>query len=165
MAPKKKKKDDPPPELGEGKHVYKNEELVKFLAELIVTNGHVKKMQPYIDLSVHKTKTLETVIADHNKFKKIPAKIFSSNALFSLNISHNMIKHLPKTIYKKPIGFLNASYNNFEALPKLPPKGELHLTYLDVSHCQIQSLPQGFNRLNCLAHLDLSFNKVTPSAT
>ena len=48
-----------------------------------------------------------------------------------------------------------------ETLPKLPPKGELHLNYLDVSHCKIRELPEGFNRLHCLATLDISHNRVS----
>lgn len=59
-----------------------------------------------------KVKTLQTIIGDHNKIKKIPAQTFAQDALFSINISHNSIKHLPKTVYKKPVAFLNARYED-----------------------------------------------------
>lgn len=54
-----------------------------------------------------KVKALQVVNADHNKFKKIPPKTFTSDTLFSINLSHNHIRTLPRTVYKRPIAYLN----------------------------------------------------------
>lgn len=58
----------------------------------------------------NKVPGLHTVIGDHNRIKKIPPKTFKSNSLYLLNISNNLIKKLPKTMYKRPIALLNARY-------------------------------------------------------
>ena len=77
-------------------HCYKNEELVLFLDELLVTNNHVKKMQPYIDLCENLTK----LVIHDNLVKKFPPAFTQLQKLKHLDFGGNLIKKFPGNLFK-----------------------------------------------------------------
>ena len=102
-------------------HVYKNEELVKFLDELIVTNGYVKKMQPYIDLCENLTK----LVIHDNLLKKFPPAFTELEKLKYLDFGGNQIKKYPG---EEDLTYTQPFDTYVRAL--IPPPSTLFITYL-----------------------------------
>lgn len=68
--------------------------------------------------TLHKATSLVTFRASGNKVRKLPPKIGESKTLRFLYVQNNLLKSLPKTIYKIPVE-VNASDNTIKELPKI----------------------------------------------
>lgn len=67
---------------------------------------------------MHKAAALHTFRASGNKVRKLPPKIGDSKTLRFLYVQGNLLKTLPKTIYKIPV-VVDASENVIKELPKI----------------------------------------------
>ena len=68
--------------------------------------------------TLHKATSLVTFRASGNKVRKLPPKIGESKTLRFLYVQNNLLKSLPKTIYKIPVE-VDASDNTIKELPKI----------------------------------------------
>ncbi|CAA9999620.1 unnamed protein product [Nesidiocoris tenuis] len=96
-----------------------------------------------------------------NKVKSsgIPADLFRSEELTTLDLSHNSLKEVPEGLERsKTLLVLNLSHNNIAAVPNTL---FLHLTdllFLDLSHNHLETLPPQMRRLGNLQTLILNHN-------
>lgn len=83
-------------------------------------NCNVRKFQylQALPKTLHKAAALHTFIASGNKVRKLPPKIGESKTLRYVYVQNNMLKTLPKTIYRIPV-VVDASDNAIKDLPKI----------------------------------------------
>ena len=96
--------------LIEDKHIY----------QIINTtiNNYIYLWLQALPKTLHKATSLVTFRASGNKVRKLPPKIGESKTLRFLYVQNNLLKSLPKTIYKIPVE-VDASDNAIKELPKI----------------------------------------------
>ena len=96
--------------LIEDKHIY----------QIINTtiNNYIYLWLQALPKTLHKATSLVTFQASGNKVRKLPPKIGESKTLRFLYVQNNLLKSLPKTIYKIPVE-VDASDNAIKELPKI----------------------------------------------
>ncbi|KAF6027577.1 hypothetical protein EB796_014098 [Bugula neritina] len=130
---------------------------LKMLEVLDISDNQLKALPK----TVHKAAALHTFVASGNKVRKLPPKIGDSKTLRYVRVQNNLLKTLPKTIYKIPVE-VDASNNLIKELPKIAltkKVKDVHLNKLFLSKNQLQTLPEGFEFLQCMTHLDISHNQ------
>uniref|UniRef100_A0A146KS58 Protein flightless-1 n=3 Tax=Lygus hesperus TaxID=30085 RepID=A0A146KS58_LYGHE len=96
-----------------------------------------------------------------NKVKSsgIPADLFRSEELTTLDLSHNALKEVPEGLEKsRTLLVLNLSHNNIGAIPNTLFVHLTDLLFLDLSNNNLETLPPQMRRLGNLQTLILNHN-------
>lgn len=97
----------------------------------------------------------------HNKVKSsgIPADLFRSEELTTLDLSHNALKEVPEGLEKsRTLLVLNLSHNSISSIPNTLFMHLTDLLFLDLSNNQLETLPPQMRRLGNLQTLILNHN-------
>ncbi|XP_014245300.1 protein flightless-1 [Cimex lectularius] len=96
-----------------------------------------------------------------NKVKSsgIPADLFRSEELTTLDLSHNSLKEVPEGLEKsRTLLVLNLSHNNITSIPNTLFMHLTDLLFLDLSNNNLETLPPQLRRLGNLQTLILNHN-------
>lgn len=104
---------------------------------------------------------LRTLNIRHNRVKSsgIPAELFRSEELTTLDLSHNVLKEIPEGLDRaRSLLVLNLSHNNITSIPNTLFIHLTDLLFLDLSRNQLETLPPQMRRLSNLQTLILNHN-------
>ena len=92
--------------------------------------------------------------------QKLPGKLFELRELHRIDVSFNHLTILDDFAELTALRHLDASNNEFGALPPEMTVSLTLLEHLDLSHNAIVELPPNFGQLHRLRRLDLSHNDI-----
>ncbi|KAL1132057.1 hypothetical protein AAG570_010015 [Ranatra chinensis] len=104
---------------------------------------------------------LRTLNIRHNRVKSsgIPADLFRSEELTTLDLSHNALKDVPEGLDRaRSLLVLNLSHNNISSIPNTLFMNLTDLLFLDLSENKLETLPPQMRRLVNLQTLILDNN-------
>lgn len=134
-------------------------EAIQSLANLQRLNFHnnkIKALPPWLKMFTK----LEVLDLSLNKLKEVSGDVGSLDALQELDVSRNQIVTLAPEVFRSSLKKLNVSHNQLQDLPNtLGDCGDLE--FLDVSHNLLTEFPQAFGKLERLKILNSSHNKLT----
>ncbi len=111
----------------------------------------------YVSNAVSALKNLQKLNFSYNKFAYLPSKFERLSNLEELNLSHNVFEDFPNQLYK--LKFLRKLYLSHNQIKDITNIWDLKKIYLlDISHNQIQKLPEKFGK-ECM-YFDASHNKI-----
>jgi len=132
---------------------------LKELNELDISRNAIKAVPP----TIAKATKLEKMILRNNHLRKLPPKIGQvGRQLELLDVSNNALKKLPKSVYTLR-GTVDCTNNRIESLPNVTSTKKTKPTVecLILRNNAIVELPESFEKLSYLLHLDLTANQIS----
>lgn len=133
------------------------------LRQLILSRNNLETIS---EMAFHNSSQLQYLDLSMNKLERLGERTFEGLARIEfMSLDHNQLSELPETLFERSrlqmLENIILSHNKFETAPlKSLQRQYFFVSYVDLSHNQIQEIPSGDSIMVNIKKLDLSYNPI-----